>query len=67
MKDNKDVASLSHTAWRCQYHVVFAPKYRRMVIYGQIKKISVRYSANCVNRKELKLSRRKHVLTTSIC
>lgn len=38
MKDNKDVASLSHTAWRCQYHVVFAPKYRRMVIYGQIKK-----------------------------
>lgn len=38
MKDNKDVDSLSHTAWRCQYHVVFAPKYRRMVIYGQIKK-----------------------------
>lgn len=38
MKDNKDVASLSHTAWRCQYHVVFALKYRRMVIYGQIKK-----------------------------
>ena len=48
-------------------YVVFAPKYRRMVIYGQIKKISVRYSANCVNRKELQLSRRKHVLTTSIC
>ena len=38
MKDNKDVDSLSHTTWRCQYHVVFAPKYRRMVIYGQIKK-----------------------------
>lgn len=37
MKDNKDVDSLSHTTWRCQYHVVFAPKYRRMVIYGQIK------------------------------
>ena len=36
MKDNKDVDSLSHTTWRCQYHVVFAPKYRRMVIYGQI-------------------------------
>ena len=28
MKDNKDVDSLSHTTWRCQYHVVFAPKYR---------------------------------------
>ena len=38
MKDNKDEDSLSHTTWRCQYHVVFAPKYRRMVIYGQIKK-----------------------------
>lgn len=38
MKDNKDVDSLSHTTWRCQYHVMFAPKYRRMVIYGQIKK-----------------------------
>ena len=34
----KDIASLQHTTWRYQYHVVFAPKYRRMVIYGQIKK-----------------------------
>ena len=34
----KDIESLQHTKWRCLYHVVFAPKYRRMVIYGQIKK-----------------------------
>lgn len=34
----KEIASLQHTKWRCPYHVVFAPKYRRMVIYGQIKK-----------------------------
>ena len=34
---NKDVNSLEHTSWRCQYHIVFAPKYRRMEIYGQIK------------------------------
>ena len=33
-----DIESLAHTKWRCKYHVVFAPKYRRMVIYGQIKK-----------------------------
>ena len=32
-----DVSSLEHTSWRCQYHVVFAPKYRRMEIYGRIK------------------------------
>ena len=33
----KDIDSLKHTTWRCQYHIVFAPKYRRMVVYGQIK------------------------------
>lgn len=32
-----DIESLAHTKWRCQYHIVFAPKYRRQVIYGQIK------------------------------
>ena len=36
MKD-KDINSLEHTSWRYQYHIVFAPKYRRMEIYGQIK------------------------------
>ena len=33
----KDIGSLEHTRWRCQYHVVFAPKYRRLAIYGEIK------------------------------
>ena len=37
MKD-KDINSLDHTTWRCQYHVVFAPKYRRKEVYGQLKK-----------------------------
>ena len=32
-----DVASLAHTKWECKYHIVFAPKYRRQVIYGKIK------------------------------
>ena len=32
-----DVSSLEHPSWRCQYHVVFAPKYRRMEVYGKIK------------------------------
>lgn len=34
MNDNH---SLSHSKWNCKYHIVFAPKYRRQVIYGQIK------------------------------
>ena len=33
----KDIQSLSHSKWRCQYHIVFAPKYRRKEIYGKIK------------------------------
>ncbi len=32
-----DKNSLAHTQWNCKYHVVFAPKYRRPVIYGKIK------------------------------
>ena len=35
MKD--DVKSLSHSKWRCKYHIVFAPKYRRKIVYGQLK------------------------------
>lgn len=33
----KDIKSLEHTKYRCQYHIVFAPKYRRQVIYREIK------------------------------
>ena len=33
-----DTNSLAHTKWNCKYHIVFAPKYRRQVIYGKIKK-----------------------------
>ena len=32
-----DINSLAHSKWNCKYHVVFAPKYRRMVIYSKIK------------------------------
>ncbi len=33
-----DVNSLSHTSWNCKYHIVFAPKYRRKVMYGEKRK-----------------------------
>ena len=32
------IDKLSHTTWKCKYHIVFAPKYRRQVVYRQIKK-----------------------------
>lgn len=32
-----DKNSLAHTSWNCKYHIVFAPKYRRQIIYGKIR------------------------------
>ncbi|WP_069871175.1 IS200/IS605 family transposase [Fusibacter sp. 3D3] len=32
-----DNSSLSHCKWKCQYHIVFIPKYRRKVMFGQTK------------------------------
>ena len=34
----RPVKSLSHARWECKYHIVFIPKYRKKVIFGQIKK-----------------------------
>jgi len=33
----KDTNSLAHTTYNCKYHIVFAPKYRRKVIYGKLR------------------------------
>ena len=33
----KNTDSLAHTTWECKYHVVFAPKFRRQIIYGRLK------------------------------
>jgi putative transposase len=33
-----DTNSLAHTTWNCKYHIVFAPKYRRRVFFGQKRK-----------------------------
>ena len=37
-ENNNEIRSSSHSKYRCQYHIVFAPKYRRKEIYGQIKR-----------------------------
>ena len=34
----RPIGSLSHTRWECKYHVVFIPKYRRKVVFGQIRR-----------------------------
>ena len=33
-----DIQSLSHTRWKCQYHIVFIPKYRQKRLFGKVKK-----------------------------
>lgn len=33
-----DTQSLSHTSYRCKYHIIIIPKYRRMIIYNKLKK-----------------------------
>ena len=38
MKVNNKIKSTAHSKYRCQYHIVFAPKYRRKEIYGKLKK-----------------------------
>lgn len=38
MNGNNEIKSSAHSKYRCQYHIVFAPKYRRKEIYGKIKK-----------------------------
>ena len=32
-----DKGTLAHTSWNCKYHIVFAPKYRRQIVYGRYK------------------------------
>ncbi|SUY51749.1 IS1469, transposase [Lacrimispora sphenoides] len=32
-----DKNTLTHTTWNCKYHIVFAPKFRRKAIYGELR------------------------------
>lgn len=63
--DNK---SLSHTRWKCQYHIVFIPKYRKKALYGRVREdvreiISSKYKdveiiagAECVDHVHLSVA-----------
>ena len=50
-----DNNSLSHTTWECKYHLVFAPKYRRKVIYGALKKEIGAIIRELCNRKGIEI------------
>ena len=38
MIEKNEIKSTAHSKYRCQYHIVFAPKYRRKEIYGQLRR-----------------------------
>ena len=38
MKERNEIKSTAYSKYRCQYHIVFAPKYRRKEIYGQLRR-----------------------------
>lgn len=47
----KDSNSLTHTSYRCKYHIVLVPKYRRVVIYNKSRKDIIEIIKILVNRK----------------
>ena len=51
----RDYKSLAHTRWDCKYHIVFIPKKRRRVIYGNLRKFLGEVFHELAKRKECKI------------
>ena len=47
--------SLAHTKWNCKYHIVFAPKYRRQVVYGKLREEIGRILRDLCMRKDVEI------------
>lgn len=61
-----DKNTLSHTTWECKYHIVFAPKFRRQVIYGAIKADVANILSTLCKRKGVEIrDNRSRVLSRS--
>lgn len=50
-----DLESLSHTRWDCKYHVVFIPKCRRKVLFGQLRRHLGEVFKKLANQKECRI------------
>ena len=50
-----DKNSLAHTRWECKYHIVFAPKFRRKIIYNQIREDVGRILRELCDRKGVEI------------
>ena len=56
-----DKNSLAHTKWECKYHIVFASKYRRKVIYKQIRADIGHILSELCKRKGIEIIRSRSV------
>ena len=50
-----DKNTLSHTTWNCKYHIIFAPKYRRQIIYRKLKKDIGQILRTLCERKQVEI------------
>ena len=50
-----DNQSITHTRWNCTYHIVFIPKYRRKIMYGELKKDIVEIIKKLCEMKQVSL------------
>ena len=56
----KDTNSLSHTSYRCKYHIVIVPKYRRLIIYNKLRRDIIEILILLINRfKDVELIERQ--------
>ena len=67
-----EIKHTAHSTYRCEYHIVFAPKYRRKEIYGQLKKDIGEIIRKLCNEKKVEIieaeaSRQRRVRIISIC
>ena len=50
-----DNQSITHTRWNCTYHIVFIPKFRRKIMYGETKKDLVEIIKKMCEMKQVQL------------
>ena len=50
-----DNRSIAHTRWNCTYHIIFIPKYRRKIMYGELKKDLVEIIKKLCEMKQVEI------------
>ena len=59
--------SLEHTRWNCKYHIIFAPKFRRKIVYGKYRKEIGSILRKLCEYKRMRYWKRMRVLIIYTC